>query len=86
MAAADRLLGCIASTSELGLTFCTHGDAASLFSYVDSSYDCYSDTTFLYILADILAHSYFFPRNKQKTNSSTVAEFVTTHSACQKIY
>ena len=44
MAAADRLLRYIASTSELGLTFCSHNASSSLFAYVDSSYDCYSDS------------------------------------------
>ena len=44
MAVVDRLLRYIAFISDLGLTFCTHGDSSSLFGYVDSSYDCYSDS------------------------------------------
>ena len=44
MAAADRHLRYIASTADLGLTFYTHDHSASLFAYVDSSYDCYSDS------------------------------------------
>ena len=44
MAAVDRLLRYIASTADLGLTFCTHGQSATLYAYVDASYDCYSDS------------------------------------------
>ena len=44
MAAADPLLRYIASIAYLGLTFCSHNHHSSLFAYVDSSYDCYTDS------------------------------------------
>ena len=44
MAAADRLLRYIASTASLGITFCSHNQAFRIFAYVDSSYNCYSDS------------------------------------------
>ena len=85
MAAADRLLRYIASTSELGLTFCSHNASSSLFAYVDSSYDCYSDSK---SHSDISLHlgkhsgAFLFLSKKQTitADSSTVAEFVATEN------
>ena len=90
MAAADRLLRYIASTSDLGLTFCSHNDPPSLFAYVDSSYDCFSDSkSHSGISLHLGRHSgaFLFLSKKQTitTDSSAVAKFVATHSACQKI-
>jgi hypothetical protein len=90
MAAADRLLRYIASTSSLGLTFCSHGDTSSLFAYVDSSYDCYSDSKShsgisLHLGRHSAAFLYMSKKQTIIADSSTVAEFVATHSACQKI-
>ena len=44
MAAADRLLRYIASTSSLGITFCSYNQPFKIFAYVDASYNCYSDS------------------------------------------
>ena len=90
MAAADRLLRYIASTPNLGLIFCSHNDPSSLFAYVDSSYDCYSDSkSHSRISLHLDKHSgAFLLLSKKQTitaDSSTVAEFVATHSACQNI-
>ena len=90
MVAADRLLRYIASTSDLGLTFCSHNDPSSLFAYVDSSYDCYSySKSHSGISLHLGRHSgvFFFLSKKQTitADSVTVAEYVATHSACQKI-
>ena len=90
MAAADRLLRYIASTAELGLTFYSHNASSSLFAYVDSSYGCYSDSkSHSGISLHLGQHSGAFLTLSKKqtitTDSSTVAEFVATHSACQKI-
>ena len=90
MAAVDKLLRYIASTLDLGLTFCTHDDSFALFAYVDSSYDCYADIkSHNGISLHLGRHSgaFLFLSKKQKitADSSTVAEFVAIHFACQKI-
>ena len=90
MAASDRLLMYIASTAELGLTFGSHNSFSTLFAYVDSSYDCYSDSkSHSGISLHLRQHygAFLFLSEKQTitADSSTVAEFVATHSACQKI-
>ena len=85
MAAADRLLRYIASTADLALTFCSHNDPSSLFAYVNSSYDCYSDSkSHSGISLHLGKHSGAFLFQTITADSSTVAEFVATHSACQK--
>jgi hypothetical protein len=90
MAAVDRLLRFIASTPTLGITFCTHGKSASLHAYVDASYDCYSDSKSHTGVSLHLGQSSgaFLSLSKKQTitaDSSTAAEFVATHTACQKI-
>jgi hypothetical protein len=90
MAAVDRLLRYIASTADLGLTFCTHGNSAALYAYVDASYDCYSDSkSHTGISLHLGKYSgAFLTLSKKQTitaDSTTVAEFVGTHTACQKV-
>ena len=90
MAAADRLLRYIASASQLGLTFCSHNSPSSLFAYVDSSYDCYTDSkshsgVSLHLGQHSAAFLYLSKKQTITADLSTVAEFVATHSACQKI-
>ena len=91
MAAADRLLRYIASTAELGLTFCSYNNPSTLCAYVDSSRDCYSDSkshSGISFYLDQYSGAFLFLSIKQTitTDSSTVAEFVATHSAYQKIF
>ena len=90
MAAADRLLRYIASTAAYGLTFCTHNQPATLFAYVDASYDCYTDNkshTGVSLHLGQYSGSFLTLSKKQTitADSTTVAEFVATHSACQKV-
>lgn len=90
MAAADRLLRYIASTPSLGITFCTRGLSFRLFAYVDASYNCYTDSK-SHTGVSLHLGQYsgaFLSLSKKQTivaDSSTVAEFVATHTACQKI-
>jgi hypothetical protein len=90
MAAADRLLRYIASTSSLGITFCSYNQAFRIFAYVDASYNCYTDSKSHSGVSLHLGQysGAFLSLSKKQTivaDSSTVAEFVATHSACQKI-
>jgi hypothetical protein len=90
MSAVDRLLRYIASTASLGTTFCSYGQAFRIFAYVDASYNCYTDSkSHTGVSLHLGQHSRaFLSLSKKQTivaDSSTVAEFVATHSACQKI-
>ena len=90
MAAADRLLRYIASTADMGLTFCTHGESANIYAYVDASYDCYSDSKShtgisLHLGKFSGAFMTFSKKQTITADSTTVAEFVGTHTACQKV-
>ena len=90
MAAADRLLRYIASTSSLGITFCSYNQAFRIFAYVDASYNCHTDSKSHSGVSLHLGQysGAFLSLSKKQTivaDSSTVAEFVATHSACQKI-
>ena len=74
-------------TSHLHLT---HGHSASLFASVDSSYDCYSDSKSHSGISLHLGQysGTFLSMSKKQTITAelpTVAEFMATYSACQKI-
>jgi hypothetical protein len=90
MAAVDRLLIYIASTAALGLTFCAHDRPFEIFAYVDASYNCYLDSkshTGVSLHMGQYSGSFLSLSKKQSivADSTTVSEFVATHSACQKI-
>ena len=91
MSAADRLLRYIASTSDLGLTFSTHGHSSSLFTYVDSSYDCYSDSkshsgVSLHLGQYSGAFLTLLKKQTITADSSTDAEFVATYSHVKRYF
>ena len=90
MAAADRLLRYIASTPSLGITFNSYNKPFHIFAFVDASYNCYLDSkSHTGISLHLGQHSgAFLTLSKKQTvvaDSSTVAEFIATHTACQKI-
>ena len=90
MAAADRLLRYIASTASLGIIFCSYNQAFRIFAYVDASYNCYTDSKSHSGVSLHLGQysGAFLSLSKKQTvvaDSSTVAEFIATHTACQKI-
>ena len=90
MAAADRLLRYIASTPSLGITFCSYDKPFRLFAYVDASYNCYSDSKSHTGVSLHLGQfsGAFLSLSKKQTivaDSTTVSEFVATHTAVQKV-
>ena len=90
MAAVDRLLRYIASTPLLGITFCAHNLPFQLYAYVDASYNCYTDSkshTGVSLHLGQFSGSFLSLSKKQSilADSTTVSEFVGTHSAVQKV-
>ena len=69
-ATTDSLLRYLASTSHLGITFCTHGHSSNLHDYVDFSYDSYADSKsytgiFLHLQVNILVLFLAYLRNRR---------------------
>ena len=90
MAAVDRLLRYIASTPSLGITFCSHNLPFQLYACVDASYNCYSDSkshTGVSLHLSRYSGSFLSLSKKQSilADSTTVSEFVGTHTAVQKV-
>jgi hypothetical protein len=90
MKAADRLLAYIATTRSLGLTLGSKSGDFTLHAYVDASYNCYPDSkshtgVSLHLGAD--SGSFFALSKKQSiiSDSSTVAEYIATHTCIQKL-
>ena len=90
MAAVDRFLRYIASTSLLGITFYAHNLPFKLYVYVDASYNCYTDSkshTGVSLHLCRFSGSFLSMSKKQSilADSTTVSEFIGTHSAVQKV-
>ena len=90
MKAADRLLAYIATTKSLGLTLGSKSGDFTLHAYVDASYNCYPDSkshtgVSLHLGKD---SGCFFALSKRQSiiaDSSTVAEYIATHTCIQKL-
>ena len=90
MKAADRLLAYIATTRSLGLTLGSKSGDFTLHAYVDASYNCYPDSkshtgVSLHLGQD---SGCFFALSKRQSiiaDSSTVAEYIATHTCIQKL-
>ena len=90
MKAADRLLDYIRQTPGLGLTLGSSSGSLDIHAYVDASYNCYADSkshTGVAIKLGDDSGAFFTMSKKQSitADSTTVAEFIGTHSCCQKI-
>jgi hypothetical protein len=90
MRAADRLLDYIRQTPGLGLTLGSSVGSLDIHAYVDASYNCYADSkshTGVVIKLGDDSGAFFTMSKKQSiiADSTTVAEFIGTHSCCQKI-
>jgi len=90
MKAVDRLLNYIFETRALGLSLGSKSGDMNLHAFVDASYACYLDSKShtgicLALGSDSGA---FLALSKKQTitaDSTTVAEFVATHTGCQRI-
>ena len=90
MKAAKRVLRYLSQTLSYGITFCTYGFPFELFVTVDVSYNCYTDskshTGFTFHLGRFSGAVFTFSRKQAIiADSSTSAEFIGTHKACQQI-
>ena len=90
MKAAKRVLRYLSQTISSGITFCTYGLPFELFVTVDVSYNCYPDskshTGFSFHLGRFSGAVFAFSRKQAIiADSSTAAEFIGTHKACQQI-
>jgi hypothetical protein len=90
MKAADRLLSYISITSALGLTLGSGSIDWELHALVDASYNCYSDSKShtgisLHLGSDSGAFLVLSKKQSVTADSSTVAEYIASHTACQKI-
>jgi len=90
MKAADRLLDYIRQTPGLGLTLGSSSGSLDIHAFVDASYNCYADSkshTGVAIKLGDDSGAFFTMSKKQSitADSTTVAEFIGTHSCCQKI-
>jgi hypothetical protein len=90
MKAADRVLNYISITRALGLTLGSNSLDWELHALVDSSYNCYSDSkshTGISLHLGFDSGSFLALSKKQSVtaDSSTVAEYIASHTACQKI-
>jgi hypothetical protein len=90
MKAADRLLSYIAITKELGLHLGSSSLNWELHAFVDASYNCYTDSKShtgisLHLGEDSGAFLALSKKQSITADSSTVAEYIASHSACQKI-
>ena len=90
MKASDRLLAYIAATKTLGLTLGSDSDDFTLHAYVDASYNCYTDSkshTGISLHLGATSGCFFALSKKQSiiADSSTVAEYIATHTCIQKL-
>ena len=90
MAAADRPLRYIASTASLGITFSSYKQPFQIYAYIDASYNCHSDSkshTGVSLHLREFSGSFLTLSKKQSilADSTTISEFVGTHSAVQKV-
>jgi hypothetical protein len=90
MKAADRVLNYISITRALGLTLGSNSLDWKLHALVDASYNCYSDSkshTGISLHLGFDSGSFLALSKKQSVtaDSSTVAEYIASHTACQKI-
>jgi hypothetical protein len=88
--AARRVLFYLEQTKLEGLTFCTHGLPFEMYVTADASYNCYADSkshTGISIHLGRFSGSVSSLSTKQSViaDSSTVAEFIGSHKACQQI-
>ena len=88
--AARRVLFYLEQTKLEGLTFCTHGFPFEMYVTADASYNCYADSkshTGISIHLGRFSGSVSSLSLKQSViaDSSTVAEFIGSHKACQQI-
>ena len=90
MKAVDRLLNYIFQTHHLGLTLGSKSGSMDIHAFVDASYACHLDlkshTGICIALGD--DSGFFLAQSKKQSitaDSTTVAEFVATHTACQRV-
>jgi hypothetical protein len=88
--AARRVFTYLSQTTSHGIIFCTYGFPFELYVTVDVSYNCYADskshTGFSFHLGRFSGAVYAFSKKQIITaDSSTAAEFIGTHKACQQI-
>ena len=88
--AARRVLVFLSQTASEGIVFCTYGFSFELYVTVDVSYNCYNDskshTGFSFHLGRFSGAVFAFSRKQSIiADSSTSAEFIGTHAACQQI-
>jgi hypothetical protein len=90
MKSADLLLSYIAITEALGLHLGSSSLNWELHTFVDASYNCYTDSKFhirisLHLGEDSGAFLALSKKQSITADSSTVAEYIASHFACQKI-
>jgi hypothetical protein len=90
MKAVDRLLNYVFQTRHLGLTLGSSSGDMDLHAFVDASYACYLDSKSHTGICLSLGNDSgaFLALSKKQTitaDSTTVAEFVATHTGCQRI-
>jgi hypothetical protein len=90
MKAADRLLNYVFETRHLGLILGSTSGDMDLHAFVDASYACYLDSkshTGICLSLGIDSGAFLALSKKQTitADSTTVAEFVATHTGCQRI-
>ena len=90
MKAVDRLLSYIFQTHQFGLTLGSKSGSMDIHAFVDASYACHLDlkshTGICLALGD--DSGFFMAQSKKQSitaDSTTVAEFVATHTACQRV-
>jgi hypothetical protein len=77
-------------TRDLGLTLGSNSLDWNLHAFVDASYDCYPDSKShsgisLHLGLDSGAFLVLSKKQSVTADSTTVAEYIATHTACQKI-
>jgi hypothetical protein len=90
MKAVDRLLNYTFATEMLGLTLGSATLDWTLHAFVDASYNCYADSKShsgisLHLGSDSGAFLALSKKQSITADSTTVSEYVATHTACQKI-
>jgi len=90
MKAVDRLLNYVFQTYHMGLTLGSQSTSMDLHVFVDASYECHLDLKSHTGICLALGEDsgFFMAQSKKQTitaDSTTVAEFVATHTACQRV-